>query len=55
MTRSDDSTAQSIGKIVGAMYVVIGSVEILEDHVEINCRVLQVETSENILVEKVIS
>lgn len=49
----DDSTAQSIGKIVGAMYVVIGSVEILEDHVEINCRVLQVETSENILVEKV--
>ena len=49
----DDSTAQSIGKIVGAMYVIIGSVEILEDHVEINCRVLQVQTSENILVEKV--
>lgn len=49
----DNSTAQAIGKVLGAKYVVIGSVEILGDHVEINCRVLQVQSSVNILVEKV--
>jgi TolB-like protein len=49
----DNSTAQAIGKVLGAKYVVIGSVEIFGDHVEINCRVLQVQSSVNILVEKV--
>jgi len=48
----DNSTAQAIGKFLGARYVVIGSVEIFGEHVEINCRVLQVSTSENVLVEK---
>ncbi len=49
----DNSTAQAIGKVLGAKYVAIGAVEILGDHVEINCRILQVATSENVLVEKV--
>ena len=39
--------------MLGAKYVAIGAVEILGDHVEINCRILQVATSENVLVEKV--
>jgi len=40
----DPSTAQKIGKIVGANYMVVGSYQSIEDHLRLNARLVETET-----------
>ena len=48
----DDKTAQQLGKLVGARYIIIGSIEIFSKQVEINGRVIEVETGKSIIADK---
>ena len=42
----DPATAQRVGKLIGAKYLIIGSFQVLEGQIRINCRLIRVETGE---------
>jgi len=50
---ADADKTQNIGKILGAKFLVLGNVDIIGDEVSIVCRVVKVETCENVISEKV--
>lgn len=45
-TYADPATAQMVGSLVGAEYVVLGSIVALEPQVQLNTRIVQVSTGE---------
>ncbi|WP_174263189.1 CsgG/HfaB family protein [Citrifermentans bemidjiense] len=49
----DTTTAQNIGKAIGAKFVILGNVEVIDSEANVICRVIKVETCENVLSEKV--
>lgn len=49
----DSTTAQNIGKVVGAKFVILGNVEVIDSEANVICRVINVDTCENVLSEKV--
>lgn len=49
----DSTTAQNIGKVVGAKFIILGNVEVIDSEANVICRVIKVETCENVLSEKV--
>lgn len=49
----DSTTAQNIGKAIGAKFVILGNVEVIDSEANVICRVIKVETCENVLSEKV--
>lgn len=49
----DSATAQNIGKVVGAKFIILGNVEVIDNEANVICRVVKVETCENVLSEKV--
>lgn len=49
----DSTTAQNIGKAIGAKFVILGNVEVLDSEANVICHVIKVETCEHVLSEKV--
>lgn len=49
----DSATAQNIGKVVGAKFIILGNVEVIDNEANVICRIVKVETCENVLSEKV--
>lgn len=49
----DSTTAQNIGKEVGAKFIILGNVEVIDNEANVICHVINVETCENVLSEKV--
>ncbi len=49
----DEDNALHIGKLVDARFIVIGSVDVLADQVALNARVLEVETRQVLVAERV--
>lgn len=49
----DSTTAQNIGKAIGAKFIILGSVEVVDNEANVICRVINVENCEYVLSEKV--
>jgi eukaryotic-like serine/threonine-protein kinase len=49
----DPSTAQKLGRLIGAQYLVLGSFQVFEGEILINARLLRVETGEILQTDKI--
>jgi TolB-like protein len=49
----DSTTAQNIGKVIGAKFIILGNVEVIDSEANVSCHVIKVENCENVLFEKV--
>jgi serine/threonine protein kinase len=49
----DPATAQKIGRLIGAQYLVVGSLQVWQGQIRLNARLIRVETGEVVGAEKV--